>query len=87
MKWLARQPLYRVLIVAAVWPALIGGAVAQMAWRYRDLVGGIPPHHVPAAPAPFDFVGAVFTTVFLLGPSALILAVWRLARRYHPPAP
>lgn len=86
MKWLARQPLYRVLIVAAIWPALIGGIAAESAWRYRDLVGGLPPHHVPAASAPFTFGDALFATVFVIGPSVFIITLWRLARHYHPPA-
>lgn len=91
MKWLALQPLSRVLIMALAWPTLlVGYAVAVVAWEY------LKARRAYSTASTYIFVsigtdGAyaaswVLTAVVVLGPSILLLVLWRVARRNHPTA-
>lgn len=81
LAWIGRQPASRVVLVAALWPLLLlGYAVVQIVpivWEIRGGTGAVYSVQVSS------WTGV---TAVLLGPSLLVLAVWRLARWYRPPA-
>jgi hypothetical protein len=79
MLWLSRQSTLRVTLLALIWPAvLVAWAAAQVAPLLLDNSSSV------------GFYFVVDTTPWAVavffGPSALLLALWRLAKKLRPAA-
>ena len=92
MRWLASQSRARVIAVAIAWPFLLLACFAAfVAWelhKARDdgIAGDTYVVFVGFEPLPSDLANSILTALIFLAPPALLVVLWIVARRCHPPA-
>ena len=75
MRWLAKKSFGRVLLIALLWPALVGLVVAGFTF--------VIIRRLPEGSAFGVTVDGPGMALLLLGPPFMLLAIWVVARRHY----